>query len=101
MGYVLFVCTHNAGHSQMAQAFFEKYAPADLRACGKPRARKQRKKKQSPRRSDRACPPLAEVVFAQCSLVDDVAGSTMTPGRLGVARIRADSGDCGNRGRDR
>ena len=32
MRYVLFVCTHNAGRSQMAQAFFEKYAPDDLRA---------------------------------------------------------------------
>lgn len=32
MRYVLFVCTHNAGRSQIAQAFFEKYAPADLRA---------------------------------------------------------------------
>lgn len=31
MKYVLFVCTHNAGRSQMAQAFFEKYAPADVR----------------------------------------------------------------------
>jgi arsenate reductase (thioredoxin) len=30
--YVLFVCTHNAGRSQMAQAFFERYAPADIRA---------------------------------------------------------------------
>jgi arsenate reductase len=30
--YVLFVCTHNAGRSQIAQAFFEKYAPADVRA---------------------------------------------------------------------
>jgi arsenate reductase len=30
--YVLFVCTHNAGRSQMAQAFFERYGPADLRA---------------------------------------------------------------------
>jgi arsenate reductase (thioredoxin) len=30
--YVLFVCTHNAGRSQMAQAFFEKYAPPDVRA---------------------------------------------------------------------
>ena len=30
--YVLFVCTHNAGRSQMAQAFFEKYAPEDVRA---------------------------------------------------------------------
>jgi arsenate reductase (thioredoxin) len=30
--YVLFVCTHNAGRSQMAQAFFEKYAPLDVRA---------------------------------------------------------------------
>jgi protein-tyrosine-phosphatase len=27
MRYVLFVCTHNAGRSQMAQAFFEQVAP--------------------------------------------------------------------------
>jgi len=32
MKQVLFVCTHNAGRSQMAQAFFERHAPADLRA---------------------------------------------------------------------
>ena len=32
MRYVLFVCTHNAGRSQMAQAFFARHAPADLRA---------------------------------------------------------------------
>lgn len=32
MKYVLFVCTHNAGRSQMAQAFFERHAPPDLRA---------------------------------------------------------------------
>lgn len=32
MRYVLFVCTHNAGRSQIAQAFFEQYAPDDLRA---------------------------------------------------------------------
>jgi arsenate reductase len=31
MRYVLFVCTHNAGRSQMAQAFFERHAPQDLR----------------------------------------------------------------------
>jgi arsenate reductase len=30
--YILFVCTHNAGRSQMAQAFWAKYAPADVRA---------------------------------------------------------------------
>jgi protein-tyrosine-phosphatase len=30
--YVLFICTHNAGRSQIAQAFFERYAPADVRA---------------------------------------------------------------------
>jgi arsenate reductase (thioredoxin) len=30
--YVLFVCTHNAGRSQMAQAFFEHHAPPDIRA---------------------------------------------------------------------
>jgi protein-tyrosine-phosphatase len=32
MKYVLFVCTHNAGRSQMAQALFERHAPADIRA---------------------------------------------------------------------
>lgn len=32
MKYVLFVCTHNAGRSQIAQAFFEQYAPEDVRA---------------------------------------------------------------------
>jgi protein-tyrosine-phosphatase len=32
MRHVLFVCTHNAGRSQIAQAFFERYAPTDLRA---------------------------------------------------------------------
>jgi arsenate reductase len=32
MKYVLLVCTHNAGRSQIAQAFFERYAPDDLRA---------------------------------------------------------------------
>jgi arsenate reductase len=32
MRYVLFVCNHNAGRSQMAHAFFERYAPSDIRA---------------------------------------------------------------------
>ncbi len=32
MKYVLFVCTHNAGRSQMAQGLFERYAPEDVRA---------------------------------------------------------------------
>ncbi len=32
MKYVVFVCTHNAGRSQMAQALFERFAPSDLRA---------------------------------------------------------------------
>lgn len=32
MKYVLFVCSHNAGRSQMAQAFFERYGPGDIRA---------------------------------------------------------------------
>ena len=32
MKYVLFVCNHNAGRSQMAQAFFERHAPDDVRA---------------------------------------------------------------------
>jgi arsenate reductase len=30
--YVLFVCNHNAGRSQMAQAFFERYGPEDVLA---------------------------------------------------------------------
>jgi arsenate reductase len=29
---VLFVCSHNAGRSQIAQAFFERYGPEDVRA---------------------------------------------------------------------
>jgi arsenate reductase (thioredoxin) len=32
MKYVLFVCNHNAGRSQTAQAFFERDAPPDVRA---------------------------------------------------------------------
>lgn len=32
MRYVLFVCTHNAGRSQMAEAFFERHAPLDISA---------------------------------------------------------------------
>jgi protein-tyrosine-phosphatase len=30
--YLLFVCNHNAGRSQMAQAFFERLGPQDIRA---------------------------------------------------------------------
>jgi protein-tyrosine-phosphatase len=30
--YVLFVCNHNAGRSQIAQSFFERHAPDDVRA---------------------------------------------------------------------
>ena len=32
MKYVLFVCTQNAGRSQMAQAFFERHGPKDVKA---------------------------------------------------------------------
>lgn len=32
MKQILFVCNHNAGRSQMAQAFFERHAPPDVRA---------------------------------------------------------------------
>lgn len=32
MKHVLFVCTHNAGRSQMAEAFFNRFAPTDVRA---------------------------------------------------------------------
>ena len=51
MKYVLFVCTHNAGRSQIAQAFFEKYAPADLRA----ESAGQEPQRQSGRTSSRRC----------------------------------------------
>ncbi len=30
--YVVFICNHNAGRSQMAQAFFERFAAEDVRA---------------------------------------------------------------------
>ena len=46
MKYVLFVCNHNAGRSQMAQAFFERHGPG-RRARGVGRAR-------TPRRADLA-----------------------------------------------
>ena len=32
MRYVLFVCNHNAGRSQMAHASFDRLAPPDVRA---------------------------------------------------------------------
>ena len=32
MRYVLFVCTHDAGRSQMAEAFFARHSPPDVRA---------------------------------------------------------------------
>lgn len=32
MKHVLFVCTHNAGRSQVAEAFFNRLAPGDVRA---------------------------------------------------------------------
>ncbi len=32
MRYLLFVCNHNAGRSQMAQGFFERLGPKDIRA---------------------------------------------------------------------
>src|ERR671925_2412256 len=32
MKYVLFVCTQNAGRSQIAQALFERHGPPDVRA---------------------------------------------------------------------
>jgi arsenate reductase len=32
MRYVLFVCNHNAGRSQMAQAFFDRDSPPDVKA---------------------------------------------------------------------
>ncbi len=42
MKYVLFVCTHNAGRSQMAQALFERSCPGDCRgeSAGSQPARK-------------------------------------------------------------
>ena len=34
MKYVLFVCTHNAGRSQMAEALFERHAPREINLLG-------------------------------------------------------------------
>lgn len=41
MRYVLFVCTQNAGRSQMAQALFERHGPPDVRAESAGRARRR------------------------------------------------------------
>ena len=51
MRYVLFVCTHNAGRSQMAQALFERHAPDDIRA-----------ESAGLQRADRIWPEVVEVM---------------------------------------
>ena len=48
MKYVLFVCTHSAGRSQIAEAFFERYAPDDLRAESAPLLRRSRRLDSDP-----------------------------------------------------
>jgi arsenate reductase len=67
MKYVLFVCTYNAGRSQMAQAFFERYGPQDVRA--------------ESAGSDPARHVFPEVVAVMCELGIDIAGK---PKRLTV-----------------
>jgi len=37
MKHILFVCTHNAGRSQTAKGFWDRYAPDDVRANIRPR----------------------------------------------------------------
>jgi protein-tyrosine-phosphatase len=54
--YVLFVCTHNAGRSQIAQALFERDAPPGIRAES---ARQEPAEQVWP--PDPAGRPLAEV----------------------------------------
>ena len=73
MRYVLFVCTHNAGRSQIAQAFFEKYAPRrstgrvrrpgpcgrDLAGRGRGDARSRDRHRRPQAEEDRARDPAA------------------------------------------
>ena len=68
MTYVLFVCNHNAGRSQMAQAFFERHAPADAIA--------------ESAGTDPAAQVWPEVVEAMREVGIDIAGRT--PKRLTV-----------------
>jgi hypothetical protein len=55
---------------------------------GKPRARKPRKKEETPKTSDRACPPVPGVVFPQCSLG---VGSTKSSDERMLAQSRVAS----------
>lgn len=61
MRYVLFVCNHNAGRSQMAHAFFDRWAPDDVRA--------------ESAGSDPADAPWPEVVEAMREVGIDISGS--------------------------
>ena len=54
MKYVLFACTHNAGRSLMAQAFWQKYAPADVRADSAGQAPRMRRGRRWSRRCVRS-----------------------------------------------
>jgi arsenate reductase len=58
--YILFVCTHNAGRSQMAQAFWRRHAPSDVRA---------ESAGQEPAKA-----PWPEVVQAMAEVGIDIAG---------------------------
>jgi protein-tyrosine-phosphatase len=72
MRRVLFVCNHNAGRSQMAHAFFERYAPEDFRAesAGSHPAREV----------------WPEVVEAMAEVGIDIAGRR--PAKLGADPLR-------------
>ena len=61
MRYVLFVCNHNAGRSQMAHAFFDRWAPDDVRA--------------ESAGSDPADAPWPEVVEVMREIGIDISGS--------------------------
>ena len=61
MRYVLFVCNHNAGRSQIAHAFFDRWAPDDVRA--------------ESAGSDPADAPWPEVVEVMREIGIDISGS--------------------------
>jgi arsenate reductase (thioredoxin) len=75
MKHILFVCTHNAGRSQMAQAFWRRHAPEDVRA---------ESAGQEPARS-----PWPEVIEAMAEVGIDISGER--PKKLDLEmQLRAD-----------
>ena len=70
MKYVLFVCNHNAGRSQMAQALFERHAPADVRAESARVDARRRSGRASSRRCASSAIDLARPPAARSSTVE-------------------------------